>query len=389
MNFENLKSFMNDLTEWRIPGNSVVVYKDNEKVFEYSSGFSDVENKIKMNGSELVNVYSCSKPITVTAAMQLYEKGKFLLSDPLYEFIPEFKEMYVCTNGGEIEKANKPITIQNLFTMTAGFSYNFNTEGFKKAKEITNGKMDTLATIRCIADDPLVFQPGEHWGYSIGHDVLAAVVEVISGKKFRDYVKENIFDPLEMNDSCYHNEGVRDRMAEQYLFKVGDEDDIVKLQSSDTIKDGGYIENTGKQVAHVLGCEYDSGGAGITTSISDYGKFAAAMANGGVGLNGEKIISAATINLMRTNQLNQNQSADFNWEQLRGYGYGLGVRTMINKAVAGSNGSIGEFGWGGAAGATLLVDPDCNLGVFYAHHMLNPQEGYYQPRLRNVIYSCF
>ena len=107
MNFENLKSFMNDLTEWRIPGNSVVVYKDNEKVFEYSSGFSDVENKIKMNGSELVNVYSCSKPITVTAAMQLYEKGKFLLSDPLYEFIPEFKEMYVCTNGGEIEENHK------------------------------------------------------------------------------------------------------------------------------------------------------------------------------------------------------------------------------------------------------------------------------------------
>ena len=91
---------------------------------------------------------------------------------------------------------------------------------------------------------------------------------------------------------------------------------------------------------------------------------------------------------MRTNQLNEKQMKYFNWSQLKGYGYGLGVRTLINKAESGTTGNVGEFGWGGAAGATLLVDPGCKLAYFYSHHMLNPQENYYQPRLRNVVYGC-
>ena len=91
---------------------------------------------------------------------------------------------------------------------------------------------------------------------------------------------------------------------------------------------------------------------------------------------------------MRTNALNDAQLRDLNWRQLTGYGYGYGVRTLLDKAKAGSVGNVGEFGWGGAAGATVLVDPALNLGVFYAHHMLNPKEEYYQPRLRNAVYSC-
>ena len=123
MDFKNLKNFMDSLTDWIIPGNSAVVYKDGQKVFEYSSGYSDLENKIKMTGEENINIYSCSKVATVTAALQLYEQGKFLLSDPLYEYIPEFKEMYV-KSGERIEKAKNPITLRNLFTMTAGLTYN-------------------------------------------------------------------------------------------------------------------------------------------------------------------------------------------------------------------------------------------------------------------------
>ena len=129
-------------------------------------------------------------------------------------------------------------------------------------------------------------------------------------------------------------------------------------------------------------------GAGLTTSVEDYSLFASALANGGKGANGERIISENTIQLMRKNQLNENQMKNFNWPQLKGYGYGLGVRTLLNAANAGSNGSFGEFGWGGAAGATVLIDPDLKLSMFYTHHMLNPQEEYYQPRLRNVLYSC-
>lgn len=389
MDFTYLKQFMNSLVDLGIPGNAAVVYKDRKKVFEYSAGFSSIEKQEKMNVEKLLYIYSCSKPITVTAALQLYEQGKFLLSDPLYEYIPAFRKMYVKSRDGKITECKKHITINNLFTMTSGLNYDFNLPAYEKAKQLTNGKMDTLEVIKCLAKEPLSFEPGEHWMYGMSHDVLAGVVEVISGMKFRDYVQKNIFDKLEMNDSTYMKSSETEaKMAEQYIYiSENSGNDIVSLQKSKQGFDG-RVKNVGKNNSFVFGENYDSGGAGIITTVNDYAKFAAALAAGGIGLNGEKILSEATVELMSTNRLNKALLKDFNWPQLSGYGYGLGVRTMIDKAKGGSNGSIGEFGWGGAAGATVLIDKKENLAVFYAHHMLNPHEEYYQPRLRNVIYSC-
>ncbi len=388
MNFEALKNFMDRLSSWRIPGNSVSVCVGGKEVFNYQSGYENYENKTPMTAGKLFNIFSCSKPITVTAALQLYEKGYFLLDDPLYDFIPEYKDMYIKNADGSVTEAKNPITLRHLFTMQAGFGYDFGLPCFKKARELTEGKMNTLEVVKCLAREPLFFEPGSHWRYSLCHDVLAAAVEVISGKKFRDYVKENIFEPLEMKDSYYHNDDVLDKVAEMYVYANSAETDIVAMQKSASNEIDGKIKNVGKRVEHVLGSEYDSGGAGVTTSVEDYSKFASALANGGVGRNGEKIISAGTIDLLRTNQLGDVQMKDFNWQQLRGYGYGLGVRTLVDVAKSGSCGNIGEFGWGGAAGATVLIDPSVGLSVFYTHHMLNPQEEYYQPRLRNVVYSC-
>ncbi|MBQ9785163.1 MAG: beta-lactamase family protein [Clostridia bacterium] len=389
MDFTNLKEFMDRLTAWRIPGNSVVVYKDNKEVFSYQSGYSSLEKQIPMQGGELFNIYSCSKPTTVTAALQLYEKGFFLLDDPLYEYIPAFRDMTVRTESGEIVKAERPITMRHLFTMTAGLDYNTNAPWRARAEARTGGKMQTLEVVKAIAEDPLHFQPGEKWNYSMCHDVLAAAVEAISGQKFRDYVKEHIFEPLDMKTSCYHNAAVCDRIAEQYRFEQVGDNDAVKLQSGQIQSADGVAVNVGKTNNYLIfGEEYDSGGAGITTSVEDYAKFANALANGGVGATGEKILSAGTVELLRTNQLTPAQSASYSWVQLKGYGYGLGVRTMTDRAKSGFNGAVSEFGWGGAAGASIYVDPELRLGVFYAHHMLNPQETYYQPRLRNVIYSC-
>lgn len=389
MNFDLMKDFMDRLTAWKIPGNSISVCIDNREVFTYQSGYENVEAKIKMGSDKLFNIYSCSKVATVTAALQLYEKGLFLLDDPLYEFIPEYKEMYIRGSDGNIRKAQNPITLRHLFTMTSGLTYNVRTPAYDKARKLTDGKMNTVTVAKCIAEDPLSFEPGECWQYSMSHDVLAAVVEIVSGKKFRDYMKDSIFTPLDMNETYYHNEGVLDRVCEQYEYVDPNEADIVRLQQAGNSNAEGVLVNVGKRVQFpVIGSEYDSGGAGITTSISDYSKFLSALANGGVGRNGERIIGAGTIALLHTNQLNENQSKYFDWQQHKGYGYGLGVRTMISAAESGSPGSIGEFGWGGAAGATAIVDPKFHISVFYAHHMLNPQETYYQPRLRNVLYAC-
>lgn len=383
MNFEYMKNFMDSLTEWIIPGNSVVIYKDGKKVFEYSSGYSDLEKKIKKTGEEQLYIYSCSKVATVTAALQLYEQGKFLLSDPLYEYLPEFKKMYV-KDGDRIKAAENPITIRDLFTMTAGLSYATNTPAFEKARKLTDGKMDTRAVIKCLAEEPLLFEPGARWNYSLCHDVLAVLVEVVSGMRFSEYMKKNIFEPLDMNNSYYHapNDVI---ISPQYIYEIQDTKNIVELQQKEHTS--GVVKRAyGNEL--VFGENYDSGGAGIITTVDDYAKFAAALANSGTGLNNNRILSSATVKLMKTNQLNEAQRKTMNWRRLRGYGYGLGVRTLIDKAESGSNSSIGEIGWGGAAGATIIADTEEKVALFYAHHMLNPQEEYYQPRLRNVLYSC-
>lgn len=383
MNFEYMKNFMDSLTEWIIPGNSVVIYKDGKKVFEYSSGYSDLEKKIKKTGEEQLYIYSCSKVATVTAALQLYEQGKFLLSDPLYEYLPEFKKMYV-KDGDKIKAAENPITIRDLFTMTAGLSYATNTPAFEKARKLTDGKMDTRTVIKCLAEEPLLFEPGARWNYSLCHDVLAVLAEVVSGMRFSEYMKKHIFEPLDMNNSYYHapNDVI---ISPQYIYEIQDTKNIVELQQKEHTT--GVVKRAyGNEL--VFGENYDSGGAGIITTVDDYAKFAAALANSGTGLNNNRILSSATVKLMKTNQLNEAQRKTMNWRRLRGYGYGLGVRTLIDKAESGSNSSIGEIGWGGAAGATIIADTEEKVALFYAHHMLNPQEEYYQPRLRNVLYSC-
>ena len=390
MDFSALQNFMDHMAQTRTPGNAVEVYLHNQLVFRYACGYSDLENRIPLTGDEMYNIYSCSKVATVTAGAQLLERGAFLLTDPLYAYMPEFKEMYVRTADGHVEKARNPIRIGDLFSMTAGFTYDTQSEGFQKARRLTGGKMDTVDTIRCMASDPLSFEPGTHWQYSLCHDVLAAVISVISGKKFRDYMKDNIFEPLGMENTVYHHTSeTLKRTAQLYTF-VGEDGvvaDLVEAQKSGNATTG-YFKNIGKNVSYILGEEYDSGGAGIITTVSDYAKFAAALGNGGMGITGERILSPYTVNLMRINRLGAEQLRDFNWSQLAGCGYGLGVRTHMDPAKSGLICNLGEFGWGGAAGASVIVDPDIGLGVFYAQHTQNPREGYYQPRLRNLVYTC-
>ncbi len=392
MDFGKLEKLMNRFVEESYaPGNVIKVYLKNKKVFDYSCGYSDINKKIKMHGDEYFNIYSCSKIATVTAALQLVEKGIILLDDPLYEYIPEYKNMYIKTDDGELVKANKHIKILNLFNMTAGFTYNTNTDGIKRARERTHGKMDTDVVIRCIANDPLSFEPGEKFQYSLCHDVLAGLVSIVTGKKFRDYVRENIFEPLGMSSSTYHlTSEQRKHMAAQYRFvpECNDENlDIIDAQKYGNSKNGTFVD-VGIENSLILGDEYDSGGAGIISNISDYIKLPIALANYGLGITGERILSPYTVELMRTNTLNDNQIKPFNWKHLNGYGYGLGVRTMMDKVRGGSLGNIGEFGWGGAAGTSVYIDPENGLAAVYAKHTLNPREEYYQPRVRNVLYSC-
>ncbi len=387
MNFTNVKNFMDRLCDWLIPGNTIVIYKDGAKVFEYASGYSDLEEKVKMTGKEHFNIYSCTKVATVTAAMQLFEKGHYLMTTPLYDFIPEFRYMKCLDENGNVVECKNPITMFNLFTMTTGLLYSY-PKSLQITRERCGGKVPTVEFAKTIAENEVLsFNPGTRFQYSYSHDVLAVVVEVISGMRFSEYMRKNIFEPLGMNNTFFHlPENFSGTMAKQYNYRVT-ETDIVKLQAM-AENERGVLERADWGNSLVYGDEYDSGGAGIITTMNDYVLLMNALANKGIGHTGEKIISNASIELMRTPHITQEMFKYCTWGNMVGYAYGLGVRTMYDKTIgSGSLSNYREFGWGGAAGASVFVDPEERLAVSYAHHMLNPQEAYYQPRLRNCIYS--
>lgn len=377
MNFGRLTEFLNGLPEWRIPGVDMMIAVNGETVYRHQAGWRDREKTLPMTGDELYWIYSASKVITCAAALTLYEKGKYLLSDPVSEYLPAYKNLTVrrVRPDGQavIEPAREVMTIRHLFTMTSGLSYDLTTPEIQEVVEKTGGRAPTVEIANAIAKRPLMFEPGSHFLYSLSHDVLAAVVEAIAGLPFRDYVQKAIFDPCGMTDSAYHLTPEKEvRMAQQYRF------DETACAS----------EPIGPVNDYIFGSEYDSGGAGVVTSVEDYMRFARMMTRLGVADSGERILSPGTVNLMRTDHLTPAQKQDFDWPQFAGYGYGLGVRTMADRTKSGSNGPVGEFGWGGAAGAYTIIDPENHVTAFYAQHMLNSQEPYVHPRLRNLVYAC-
>lgn len=369
--FTKLREFQDYLVGWRIPGNDCSVFKDGREIYRYCAGYADVENGRRMRGDELYYFWSASKVITTSLALRLHEAGLYAMNDSLADYIPEFRDMRL-SNG---EPAANQIKIKHLFNMSAGFDYNFNTPAINEVREKTNGRCPTLDVARAIAKSPLQFEPGSHWSYSLCHDVLGAFIETVSGKRLRDYAREVLFDPLGMDDTCYNlpADDLLGRMAVQYNYR----DDL-----------GKYLP-TNNTCGHILGPDYDSGGAGVISGCSDYMKFASCIAQGGTASNGYRYLSPATIRLWRTNTLSREQlERDFCWDHMSGYGYGYGVRTMLHPEECGSLSPIGEFGWGGAAGVWVIIDPDNNLALVYTAHMLNNQEQYVSQRLRNILYSC-
>ena len=337
---EITKKFCDSFLDYGISGFDLAVFKDGKSILRHMNGYSDLENKIPMNGKERYNIYSCSKPITCTAALQLFEKGLFSLEDKLCDYMPEFTEMTVRTEEG-IQKAKKPILIKHLFEMTAGFSYDVYSPQMKKAIEDTDGRCPTREVMKYLAKEPLLFEPGDRWEYSLCHDVLAAFVEVVSGERFEEYVRKNIFEPLGMTSSTFvlpDNE--RESLACQYQF-----DNEKKC-----------AVNHGKGNWYMIGSEYASGGAGCVSTVDDYIKFLE-------GLRTYKLLKKETVDLMQTDRLTIEQKRTF--AEAPSYGYGLGVRCPKNDNIR------SEFGWGGAAGAYLAVSTKTGISIYFGIHLLS------------------
>ena len=344
--FERTKKFCDSFLDIGVPGFDLAVFKGGECVLRYMNGYSDLENKVKMKGDEKHNIYSCSKLITCTAALQLLEKGMFSLEDKLSKYMPEFENMTVKTDEG-IKRAENPILIEHLFAMTAGFSYDIHSPNLIKCREETGGRCPTRETMKYLAKDPLYFEPGSRWQYSLAHDVLAVLVEVLSGQEFEDYVKKNIFDVVGMKDTTFMlSEEEIETVAPQYRFE------------------NGVATNVGKHIVDFkLGTEYASGGAGCISTVDDYIKFLEGIRTG-------VLLKPETLKLMMTDMLNDSIKHTYWTKETENYGYGLGVRCPIGKK------RYMDFGWGGAACAYLAVDVENEISIYFGCHLLSsPAQG--------------
>lgn len=386
MAFAKLTEYLDSLGEgYGVPGLDCKVMKDHQVLYRYSAGYSDFLGKRPVFGNELYDLYSATKVITMIAVLQLVEQGKLSLDDELAKYLPEFSQVMVADNfdtsgpgfpGWPDEKtpchpAQNKLYIHDLMSMTAGFSYDTASGPIQEVLK-ENPLATTRELVAAMAKMPLLFEPGTHWSYGLGHDILAAVVEVVSGENFGQYLKNHIFTPLGISDATLYfpQEGRKRQFAQHSVdFKT---QEIVTAGTGNNFR---------------LSPLYESGGAGLTASLDAYSMVLDAVSCGGVGATGARILQPESIQVWSKNWLDETQLADFHKAGRFEYGYGLGVRTRISST--GNTSPVGEFGWDGAAGAYALMDPVNHVSVVYTQQVLGMIKVYSEihPRVRDLVYE--
>ena len=390
MSFDNLTRYLDSLAEtYGMPSVDCKVTLGADAVYRHSAGFADFARQRPVTPDTLYYIYSATKVITMTAVMQLAERGLIRLSDRLDQYLPEFHAMRRFDRFPEMSPLHSalpdgsplpetvpvqtPIRIEQLMSMTAGLTYDIQSREIQALRASTGDQATTRQMMAALAAMPLAYEPGTRWLYSLAHDVLAGVVEAVSGLNFADYLRANIFQPLGMEDAYFDlNAERRERLCAQY---TGDGADGPILPAEPFNR-------------YRLSERYESGGAGILCTVDAYSLFAQAMSNGGVGAAGQRILTMASIDQMRLNRLSGQPLLDFQAFGNQGYGYGLGVRTLLDTHTAKS--PAGEFGWDGAAGAYTLIDPVNHVSIFMAKHVLNFPRHYSEihPTVRDLTYEA-
>ena len=354
--------------EYQLPGYDCAVYHHHKEVYRHMSGVADLETGTPITRDTLYNLYSNTKVITCTAAMQLFEQGYFLLEDELSRYFPEFAHMKVLQPDGTLTDATKPITIRDLFRMTAGFGDGGSPleqeMGMKFFME-TSGACPGSEFPKHLAQAPLLFEPGTKFFYGICHEMLAALISKFSGLTFGEYLERHIFRPLGMNNTAFTLDKLENKaLANQYRYE-GKDKPLTPMGAANCL------------IPPIL---KESASGGLISSVDDYMKFQEALCKENV------LLSKRTTDLMRLDQLRGPQRAGYGYSHI-GMGYGLGVRTVIDQAACGSPTGFGPFGWGGAAGTYGSIDPENRLCIFYAQHVFDTEDLRTHCRIRNVIYS--
>ena len=374
-----LKRFVEEGTN---PGCAAAVMQGDELIWHGEAGYADIESGKKVDLHSMFSQASTTKLFTYAILGMIYEEGKFLFSDPLSDYLPEWKntKKYVTLPNGAVETAplEKPITIRDAVAMMCGLPYCMVpavdpatptlAAMSRQMRELLKKGPSTIAEeVRVMAEVPVMFEPGSHWQYGFGSEITGVLVETFEGKPLREVFQDRLIKPLELEDAdTFARPWNQDRIVTNYAKKGP-----------------GQFE----PMADFSALDPDSVPAGarpnLLISARDFAVFMQMLANGGT-YKGKKFLGAGTVAMLHENQLGPVQMADFECDYLAGYSYGLGFRTLLTRKY-GHNGNIGDFGWTGGTGIWVEADPVEKFAVAYMHNMRPNEELYHHHRVRAVV----
>ncbi len=380
--------------EGRLPGWLITVSRHGRLAHVSCYGSRDTDAGLPVETSTLWRIFSMTKPVTSVAAMMLYEDGAFELTDPVSAFIPSFADVRVYAGGSDTRPvtvpATEPVRIWHLMTHTSGLTYGFHrthpVDAMYREAGFEWGQPRGMDLAQCVdawAAQPLLFQPGSEWNYSVATDVLGRVVEVVSGQPLDEFFASRILGPLGMTDTAFWApESDAGRLGE--LYTAGADGRLFLLER---------MGRVGRRRPDML-----SGGGGLVSTAADYHRFTQmllGLPDSPAGeLDGVRLLGPRTVAYMTRNHLPGGVDLDTFGRPLdprspqRGVGFGLGFAVVINGADRKTLGSEGEYSWGGAASTVFFVDPAEQLTASFCTQFM-PSSAYpIRTQLRQMIYQA-
>lgn len=376
MNFDKITEYLDSILDRGIPSYDCIIYREHEMLYRHMNGFSDINKTKPVADNQRYLIFSMTKIQTMVSIMQLVEQGKISLDDEVGKYLPAYRNPSVkkIIEGEKfLAEASSPLTIRKLVSMQSGLDYNLERGGILRVLNEKGNSASTRELVDSFIEEPLNFEPGEHFCYSLSHDVAAAIVEVVSGMSFGEYLKKNIWEPVGMKDTFFakgDNTGL-ERLAQQYIC----------LET---------IEPMEASCNYQLSDSYESGGAGLVSCTDDYGLLADALANGGMAKSGVRILKPETVEMFKDNQLTAVGREDIaNTMGRAGYGYSYGMQVFMEPERFNSPAPVGVFGWDGAAGSCTIMDTANRVCLVLMTHVRNCGWLYFEvhPKLRDLLFE--
>ncbi|MDO4740570.1 MAG: serine hydrolase domain-containing protein [Eubacteriales bacterium] len=364
-------------------GASAMVCHKGRIVYSGAYGCADLEKQTPFALDSILRIYSMSKVVTSAAIMALQEEGRLRVSDPASKYLRGFAGQKVCVlREGKpmLVPVERDVTIHDLLTMTSGIPYHGEGSADPVMAAVCEGWNGKYAQFRAenqtpntvgfadfIGSFPLLFQPGERWLYGYSCDVLGGIAEVAAGMPFGEYLRRRFFEPLGMQDTGFSvPKEKQTRVATIYLSEQH------RLRAKPEQHDD-------------MDCiPFESGGAGLYSTLPDYMRFARMLLGGGE-LDGVRCLSAESVAEMAKNHLTDAQRLSYDWDDCPGYGYGYAVRVMTDQSLSCYPEENGSFGWNGAAGTSVRIDPARELVVLFGTQVRPPEHAKYLPQLMKAV----